>query len=212
MHASTLRRSFSNGKSPPFVESFITKDGSSPAPSLTHLSLGPTPALHSVVSREFQIEGEFRGFFRNNISGKRRMAVRADAAELYLKVPKRLRETLRSALAPGQRIYIGGTLKFDRKTGKERRIVSHVRVADGALLTCPIRVCARKNCWRNGGKELYQALRDGIDKAGLADDVRLKRVDCLDHCKRGPNAACAGRNFHHCQPVDAAKILQPFLG
>ena len=167
--------------------------------------------MHSVVSREFQIEGEFRGFFRN-ISGKRRMAVRADAAELYLKVPKRLRETLRSALAPGQRIFIGGTLKFDRKTGKERRIVSHVRLADGALLACPIRVCARKNCWRNGGKELYQALRDGIDEAGLADDVRLKRVDCLDHCKRGPNAACAGRNFHHCQPVDAAKILQPFLG
>lgn len=139
------------------------------------------------------------------------MAVRADEAELYLKVPKRLRKTLRSTLAPGQRIFIGGTLKVDRKSGEEHRIVSHVRLADGALLACPIRVCARKNCWRNGGKELYRALRDGIDEAGLTDDVRLKTVDCLDHCKRGPNAECAGRNFHRCQPTDAAKILQSFL-
>ena len=96
--------------------------------------------------------------------------------------------------------------------GRDVDVVFDRDLADGALLARPIRVCARKNCWRNGGKELYEALRDGIDKAGLADDVRLKRVDCLDHCKRGPNAACAGRNFHHCQPVDAARILQPFLG
>ena len=159
---------------------------------------------------EFQIEGEFRGFFRDLV-GKRRMVVRASDGETYLKVPKHLRKTLSATLSPGQQIIARGTTKPDRETGAPRYLLTQVRLATGTVLACPIRVCVKKNCWRNGGRELWDALEDGIAEAGLEDALRLKAVDCLDHCKRGPNAECAGRNFHHCRPADAEKILEPFL-
>ena len=169
-----------------------------------------THTLHATISSEFQIKGEFRGFFRD-VFGNRRMALRTGSSEFYLKVPKRLRKTLGTTLVPGQRVVARGAIKLDRKTGDERRVVSQVRLASGALLASPIRVCVKKNCWRNGGKELWHALKRGIGEAGLDDDIRLKAVDCLDHCKRGPNAECAGCDFHHCTPADAKKILEPFL-
>jgi 2Fe-2S thioredoxin-like protein len=170
----------------------------------------PSHTLNAAVTNHFEVEGEFRGFFRDML-GKHRMALEANSGECYLKVPKRLRKTLCTALAPGQRIVARVVVKLDRKTGEERHIVAQIRLADGALLSCPIRICVKKNCWRNGGKQLWHALKEDIAEAGLEEDVRLKAVNCLGHCERGPNAECAGRLFHHCTPSDAKKILEPFL-
>lgn len=149
-----------------------------------------------------EVEGCFAGFFRD-LFGKRRMVLRVDEDEVYLKVPKPLRKELAETLVAGQRVTaivhgLGGGL----------RVVSQVRIAgQSACVACPIRVCVKKNCWRNGGRELWESLEQRIAAAGLGDSIKLKAVNCLDHCKHGPNAECAGREYHRCTAHDVDKML-----
>lgn len=158
------------------------------------------------ASTAFELQGRFAGFFRD-VFGKRRMVLRVDGEEVYLKLPKALRKELDGALRAGQELIVSGA-DADAPGGL---LVSQVRVAgQSACVTCPIRICTKKNCWRNGGRELWSALEKKIEEAGLSDSVRLKAVGCLDHCKRGPNAEFAGRDFHHCSPRTTDEILESF--
>lgn len=161
------------------------------------------------LSRDFEVEGEFRGFFRD-MFGRRRMVLKTHEGELFLKVPKELRRQLSDQLHPGAQILARGY--FDpEEARRERRIVTEVQAGDAICLRCPIRVCVKKNCWRQGGKELWQELEREIAEHGLEGSVTLEGVNCLDHCKKAPNAELAGQEFHRCVPSDAARILAPFL-
>ncbi|HEX2747265.1 MAG TPA: (2Fe-2S) ferredoxin domain-containing protein, partial [Verrucomicrobiales bacterium] len=158
----------------------------------------------------FEVRGRFAGFFRD-IFGKRRMVLRVEGDELFLKVPRALRHELEGRLQPGQEVVVSGCTE-EHPRG-ERRVVTLVRTAgETGCVTCPIQVCAKKNCWRNGGKELYRELERQIGDAGLGDMVRLKAVDCLDDCKHGPNAEFAGSEFHRCTLHDAERILRQITG
>lgn len=141
------------------------------------------------------------------------MVVRVEGEEMFLKIPKALRHELDGRLQPGEAVVVGGCTEEEHHGGRERRVVTTVRTAgEGACFTCPIRVCAKKNCWRSGGKELYRELERQIEEAGLGDTVRLKAVDCLDECKHGPNAEAGGCDFHRCTPGDAERILRQITG
>lgn len=164
------------------------------------------------VSASFELQGEFSGFFKD-VFGKRRMVLRVNGEEMYLKVPKSLRHELDGTLQSGQGIVVTGTESFDRETGREKRVVLQVRISGRAeCVSCPIRVCVKKSCWRNGGRELWAALERKVEEAGLGESVKLKAVNCLDHCKRGPNAEIAGRDFHRCRPQDVGEILEYLTG
>lgn len=167
-----------------------------------------------ISSTHFELHGQFAGFFRD-FFGRRRMVLKVAGEELYLKVPKPLRQELDGRLRTGQSVVVTGNEEADSKCGlgRDRRVVTTVQVeGEVACVTCPIRVCAKKNCWRDGGKELYRELERQIDEAGLGDRVKLKAVDCLDHCKRGPNAEVAGHDFHRCTVGDAERILASLVG
>lgn len=141
------------------------------------------------------------------------MVLRVEGEELFLKIPKTLRHELDGRLQPGQEVVVAGCAEEEDHRGRDRRVVTMVTAAEeAACFTCPIRVCAKKNCWRNGGRELYRELERQIEDAGLSDTVRLKAVDCLDECKHGPNAEVAGREFHRCAPHDAERILRQITG
>lgn len=138
------------------------------------------------------------------------MVLQTDEGEQFLKVPKELRRQLSDQLRPGERIVARGYWD-PAESRRERRVVTEVQAGKSICLRCPIRVCVKKNCWRQGGKELWQALEREIAEQGLEGTVKLEGVDCLDHCKKAPNAELAGRDFHRCNPRDAAEILAPFL-
>ncbi len=152
------------------------------------------------------MHGEFRGFFRDFL-GKRRLVLRVGEEEHYLKVPRELREQLGARIKPGDAIVVGG-LEEPGPRGN-RLVVSRVRRAGEADLcaVCPIVVCAKKNCWRGGGRELWSALERGLAEAGLAEVVKLKAVDCLDRCKHAPNADWQGHEYRRCGPREAAEIV-----
>ncbi|HEY3901822.1 MAG TPA: (2Fe-2S) ferredoxin domain-containing protein [Chthoniobacter sp.] len=162
----------------------------------------------------FEVRGEYCGFIRT-LLGKKRMVLKTAGEETFFKVPRDLRRYLRSVLAPGSEITVTGYEILDDRQHL-KRIASDVRLtATGQSLACaqcPIHVCVKKNCWRSGGRELWQALEAAVARRGVGESVQLKAVHCLDHCKKAPNAEWAGNDFHRCTPDDADGIVARALG
>ncbi len=157
----------------------------------------------------FELTGRFGGWVRTD-AGKRRMLLHHGEHVSLLKVPRLLRRNLIGKCHAGQIIHVAGTEEPDPGTGVSKRTVSQFRVdpADSAaLVSCPVQVCSKKNCWRKGGRELWDALCRERDARGLAGQVDLRQVGCLDRCKHAPNADWGDHEFSHCSPGDAATII-----
>ena len=167
------------------------------------------------VTVPFDLTGEFIGF-RFTAEGKRRLLLRVVGGDaLLLKVPRPLRRRMIGNYRPGQVIRVAGAEERD-PAGEHgsRWVVSDVLSLDAAgapkpaaLPAGPIRVCAKKNCWRGGGRELCAALEQEIETRGLAGEVRVKAVGCLDRCNQGPNVDWDHHEFSRCQREDIATIL-----
>jgi hypothetical protein len=144
------------------------------------------------------------------------MVLRIGKEDHFLKVEKELRHRLKTALTPGSEILVSGPEADEHGRPVCKRVVSDVRLMTPhgpvACARCPIRVCTKKTCWRNGGQELWQALEGTLTRRGLTDAVPLEGVHCLDHCKRGPNAEWQGHDFHHCTLRDAERIVATAAG
>ena len=162
----------------------------------------------------FELRGEFAGFIRT-ATGKRRMLLRAGFDDWRLKMPKDLRRQWADRLTPGHNIAVVGVEQRDEWSGTVRRVVSQVQLLTPPVsasrpdpcATCTVRVCAKKNCWKSGGKELWEALQAQIDERGLSENVKLKAVGCLGNCKRAPNAIAEDRHHERCGPAAAGAIL-----
>ncbi|HEX8311180.1 MAG TPA: (2Fe-2S) ferredoxin domain-containing protein [Chthoniobacteraceae bacterium] len=165
------------------------------------------------MQTRFELRGEFAGFERD-ARGKRRMVVRTDTASLQFKVPKELRRQLTPVLSPGCVIAVAGVEEREPFFGFTRRVASQIRVLStaaarpAACVTCPIRVCTKKACWNNGGKELWRALEQELGAADLKHAMELKGVSCLGNCKRGPNVEVRRARYQHCRPEEASKVVE----
>ncbi|MDB6172678.1 MAG: NADH:ubiquinone oxidoreductase 24 kD subunit [Chthoniobacteraceae bacterium] len=157
---------------------------------------------------KFEMQGQFTGFIRDEC-GKRRMLLRAGEESILFKLPTALRKQLGDRLVPGHAIVVSGVEQRDPLSGWVRRIISRLHFLDESVVSshCTVRVCAKKNCWKNGGKELWQALEQKIASAGLTDVVRLKAVGCLDRCKRAPNLDCGSTQLERCTPEMARALI-----
>ncbi len=167
-------------------------------------------------SRPFDLTGEFGGFVFTD-EGKRRLVLRSVDRERLLKVPRDLRRRMIGNFRVGQTLRVSGVEEHDPATGLDRWVVASVLPPGGESAPPErrgetIRVCAKKNCWRRGGRELFAALERGIEARGLAGQVRLKAVGCLDRCEQAPNVDCGGREFRRCTPRDADAILARAAG
>ena len=148
-------------------------------------------------------------------AGKRRLRLRVGETERLLKVPRDLRRHLIGKFRPGETIRVSGSEERDAVFGTSKWGVAAVLPVGGeavapvavAVPGGPIRVCARKNCWKNGGRELFAALERGLEERGLAGRVPVKAVSCLDRCKQGPNIDWGDREFARCTLRDAAALL-----
>lgn len=174
----------------------------------------------------FEVAGQFGGFVFTD-AGKRRMLLRCGEENRLLKVPRLLRRRIVGKFAPGEAIRVAGTEERDPETGVVKLVVARV-LPDSAAPTvsvtpavsvpvhsfapCTIRVCAKKNCWRQGGRELYEALEHQLDALGRPEGVKLKAVGCLDRCKLAPNVECGTHVRSRCSPNEAAAIIARVTG
>ena len=173
----------------------------------------------TLTFRTFELIGRFAGFVFTE-TGKRRMRLCEGEHEHLLKVPRTLRRRVIGQFQPGQSIRVAGIEEEDPATGLLKRVVSRVLPdtvaspenagplpAPTPVAAYPIRVCAKKNCWRQGGRELWEALGREVTARGLAAQITLRRVGCLDRCKHAPNADCGDHAYTQCAPGDAARMI-----
>jgi hypothetical protein len=81
----------------------------------------------------------------------------------------------------------GFFLRADAQVASQVRLLSAPSARPAACAACPIRVCTKKACWNNGGKELWRPWSRSWKPMGIRQAVELKGVSCLGNCKRGPN-------------------------
>jgi hypothetical protein len=178
------------------------------------LSAQTQAPMHFLSRSRFDLTGEFAGFIRN-LGGKRRMLLRVNTTDpIALKLPKELRKEFESRLAPGARVAVLG-IEYRDIRGEAKYVVSHLRLLSPAVTSspdacvkCPIRVCAKKNCWKNGGSEIFERLQARVMELGLQDAVNVKAVGCLDNCKRGPNVECGKRLHQRCDSSSVDEIIE----
>lgn len=169
----------------------------------------------SPSSIPFDLTGGFGGVILTE-AGKHRLLLHVGEAERLFKVPRWMRRRLVGNYRLGQPIRVRGTGERDPLTGQEKWKVAEVlplaatvppEPAAMPLPAGPVRVCAKKTCWRQGGRELFAALEQGIKARGLEDHLRVKAVNCLDRCKQGPNIDWGDHEFSRCRPADVTAIL-----
>ncbi len=187
--------------------------------------------IDPTLSTPFDLTGEFGGIVFTD-AGKRRLLLRCgDGQEWLLKVPKTMRRRMAGNFRPGQTIRVAGAEERDPFTGASKWAVTAVLpvvgeegvgeegvgespvvpppvVAMPAVAAGPIRVCAKKNCGRQGGREIFAALERGLAERGLEGEVRIKAVSCLDRCKQAPNVDWGGREWTRCTARDVESILE----
>ena len=159
----------------------------------------------------FELRGQYGGL-RQTEEGKTRMLLLTDDGEVLLKVPRELRHRAARALTEGQSIAVSGTQHHASFFGGKKRTVARIQALDNPALpalcaACPIQVCTKKNCWRSGGRQIWDVLEHEIQAAGLTEAIPLEGVDCLDECKRAPAIAFNGHIVRHCSPTEAAHLV-----
>ena len=171
------------------------------------------------MTSAFELTGRFGGFVFTD-EGKRRMLLREGDHDRLLKVPRVLRRRIIGKFPVGALIRVAVTEEREPEAGALKQVVSQVLPADGNLsasflpppapalaLSSVVRVCSKKNCWRKGGRELFEALGDELAARGHAANIEIRQVGCLDRCKQAPNADCGTRAYTRCSPREAGRII-----
>ena len=82
-----------------------------------------------------------------------------------------------------------------------------------AVATHEIRICVGGSCLASGAREVEQALRDEVARAGLKSSVVIRETGCMGPCVRGPVLLVAPEQtfYQGVKPADAAEIVREHL-
>ena len=171
------------------------------------------------MTSAFELTGRFGGFVFTE-AGKRRMLLRESDQERLLKVPRILRRRIIGKFPVGELIRVAVTEEREPETGVLKQVVSQVLPEAGnspvsfpspavsaPVASCVVRVCSKKNCWRKGGRELFEALGHELAASGHAGNIEIRQVGCLDRCKQAPNVDCGNRAYTRCSSREAGAII-----
>jgi (2Fe-2S) ferredoxin len=150
----------------------------------------------------FQLEGEFLGVCAIDGYKLKYLRLRTAERDVIIKVPKHLRAELVYKLAIGDYLRCVGIQKdWKLKASTIEKVERVESFADrgfvGAMeptftsLTneskVKILICQKSHCRDNGGKEVYSALVEQLNRYDLNDSVTLQSTGCLKCCKKAPN-------------------------
>jgi Thioredoxin-like [2Fe-2S] ferredoxin len=160
--------------------------------------------LQGAEETSFEYEGRFGGFFRD-FFGNSRMVLQTRDEELFLGITRPLHTRLSNLLSPGQEIVVAGN---NFPGTRVTQLVSHAWITGRPVFAHCIRVCSNKNCWRAGGKAIWDVLNRGVAEFKLRHSLRLETADCFDNCKLGPNLECDGSLIEHCTTEKGVELLK----
>ncbi len=156
----------------------------------------------------FVLEGRLLDTLGKSALKPKYMRLATAEGEQLLKISKELRPLLsQNQLEMGSWIKVSGKETYKPKKGKRSRkiktIDSHPDLASspqpvtvkekGKSKEKPkkekkenILVCQKSSCCKRGGKAVYQAAMETVEKHELRDRVQVKPTGCMGKCKKGP--------------------------
>lgn len=150
--------------------------------------------------QDFQVQAQLIGFVIKDGYKIKYVRVNISNGEYWVKPEKEIRETLNTAIAPGTRLEIIGQSEW--KSGKLKLKASSINIldpqkylSDTVKTETPtaktpkacVMICQKSTCWKRGGEEVCQAIKNTINDQGLNEQVQVKLTGCLKQCKNGPN-------------------------
>lgn len=155
----------------------------------------------------FVLEGRFLEVLGKTPSKPKYLRLATAEGEQLIKISKKLRPSLiESLLQVGTWITASGKETYKPKKGTRKRKIHgiqphqpitaapHLEVTASSQPSAPkkktkkdnILVCQKSSCCKRGGKAVYQAAREAVEKHQLCDQVQVKATGCMGKCKKGP--------------------------
>ena len=76
---------------------------------------------------------------------------------------------------------------LDKKAAIETKVVSLPSENAQAKSKARVLICQKSNCWKKGGKQVYEELDSILGDRNLDNEVTIKKTGCLKKCKKAPN-------------------------
>jgi hypothetical protein len=167
------------------------------------------------------LKGQYAGAYRSHKGKIKGLLLQVGPDEYTIKLPKYLRPMLVRDLAPGEFVQVWAYAEDDRwrainilslpdcEAEVLRRQWSDLAPVAQQALSRPkrvcIEVCTKGKCYKQGGRQIHDALQAAIDSNPDLDHVAVKGTGCMKACKHGPNLRLPnGRMVHH---ADSAAVL-----
>lgn len=160
----------------------------------------------------FVLEGRFLDALGKSPVKPKYLRIATSEGEQLLKLSKELRPLLTGNQLPvGTWITVSGTETYKPKEGKRKRKIYAIKPQD-IVATAPspqppsekkkskkekILVCQKSSCCKRGGKAVYQAAIETIEKHELGDQVQVQATGCMGKCKNGPCLVMQGDKSRH---------------
>jgi len=169
---------------------------------------------------EFNLVGQLLGFVIKDGYKIKYLRVAISEKEYWIKPEKAIRQQLAQTINPGCWIEVQGFSEQSFKTGKVKlkaNSVKKIAISEPTQAQprqekpckSSILVCQKSSCWKRGGKEVCQFLKEGLRDRGLDDTVQVKLTGCLKQCKAGPNVVMMPdkERYSKVQPHHVTELL-----
>ncbi|MBD2343466.1 (2Fe-2S) ferredoxin domain-containing protein [Anabaena subtropica] len=169
---------------------------------------------------EFNLEGNFLGFVGNKPKKIKYLSLAIPSGDVLVKLPKKLRGSLSSALEIGEQINIYGICKLNRYKGtiklKAYQVTALAPTPNQSLpapSSAKIMVCQKSGCVKRGGKGLLSELEKTLCDRGLLDKVTIEQTGCQKRCSSAPNCVLmlGKKKYKKIHPEAIASLLENYL-
>lgn len=152
---------------------------------------------------EFTITGKLEDYITKSNDCIKSLQLVTEKGEYWIKLAKELRNSLKNKLQPGCLLKVTGMRKHEIHKGKvkykaygiellKKPVLEPVlsNIQPGKVGTKPkakVLFCQKYTCWKKGGKAACALLKAELERRGMANEVEIKTVGCLNQCKKAPN-------------------------
>lgn len=229
-------------------QSFSTETISTAAPS----EIGKVSEKHH-SSKDIRIlHGEYVGSKSSSKGRLKNLQLRRNEDEVTIKLPKSISHTLTGKLQPGMMLQVWVRPKKDHlkalmvmpgtmPTGVEVAIEEQPDAASEHQVSeaqpsfdtpssqqspvCTLKVCTKGKCYKQGGRQVLQALEDAVKAQDMEGAIAVQPTGCLKNCKKGPTVKASSdsksdpkiskmksKQYSFVRPQDVPQILQRHAG
>lgn len=154
---------------------------------------------------EFTITGKLEDYITKSNEYIKSLQLVTEQEQYWIKLAKELRNSWYQKLQPGCLLKVTGMRKYEIHKGKvkykaygiellEKPVsdkvipdIQDIRIDGKAKAKAKVLFCQKSTCWKKGGKAACALLKSELKSRGIADEVEIKTVGCLNQCKKAPN-------------------------